>query len=413
MSAIDWNLSRRNLLASLTGIAALPAEVPAAAAGTIRPFQVNVPEATLQRIHLKLADARWPDHLESSDWRYGADVTYMKALVDHWMHRFDWRKIEAGLNRFPQFLARVEDFDIHFYHVKGNGPHALPIVLTHGWPYSALAFIDTIGPLTDPTRFGGSPADAFDVVIPSLPGYAFSSKPKGVPIGPPTTARLWNKLMTEVLGYSKYMAQGGDWGNAVTIQLGRQYPASLLGIHLNAAGSALTIEGDQSPEIREWQKSAGDFRTREWDYFNEQQHKPETVAFALNDNPLGLAAWMAEKFKGWTDSGPDLDSTVSKDQVLTSIMIYLVTDTVASSIWFYRGAADERPPVTGRVSVPTGFASFPKEVPNLNPPRSVLEKAFNLVHYTKMPRGGHFACLEQPQLFVDDLRLFRRKLLPQ
>jgi microsomal epoxide hydrolase len=233
----------------------------------------------------------------------------MKALAAYWTSAFDWRRAEANLNRYPQFLARVEDFDIHFYHVKGRGPSPLPLVLTHGWPGSVFEFLEAIGPLSDPARFGGSPEDAFDVVVPSLPGFGFSSKPKGSPVGPPTTARLWHKLMTEVLGYRRFGAQGGDWGNAVTVQLAREYPPALAGIHLNGAG-----------------------------------------------------------------------------------------------------AADDRSPARGRVNVPTGFASFPKEMPVLNPPRSLLAQAFNLVHYTRMPRGGHFACLEQPQLLVEDVRLFFRKL---
>jgi epoxide hydrolase len=378
--------------------------------GGLRPFRVDIPEPTLKRILNRVRETRWPDRLEGNDWRYGTDWDYMKALVEYWTTGFDWRKVEANVNRYPQFLARVEDYDIHFYHVKGRGPKPVPLILTHGWPYSAFAFIEAIGPLTDPEHFGGSPDDAFDVVVPSLPGFAFSSKPKGVPVGPSTTARLWNTLMKNMLGYRQYIAQGGDWGNAVTIQLAREYPGGLLGIHLNAAGSAISIEGEQPEEVREWQRAASAYRALEWDYFNEQQHKPQTVAFALSDNPVGVAAWMVEKFKSWSDSGDNLEQTLSKDQILTNVMSYLVTDTVDTAVWFYRGAVDDSSSVRGKVTVPTGFASFPKEVPNLNPPRSLLSQSFNLVHYTKMPRGGHFGCLEQPALFVEDVRLFSRKL---
>jgi microsomal epoxide hydrolase len=375
---------------------------------------VEIQKATIDRILRRVKEFRWPDRLDANDWRYGADWDYMKALAAYWTTAFNWRQAETNLNRYPQFLARVEDFDVHFYHVKGRGPRPTPLILTHGWPGSVFEFLDAIGPLTDPASVGGSPEDAFDVVIPSLPGFGFSSKPKGAPVGPPTTARLWNKLMTEVLGYSKYGAQGGDWGNAVTVQLAREYPAKLLGIHLNATGAAVSSEGEQTEEVREWQRTSNAYRTLELDYFNEQQHKPQTVAFVLSDNPVGAAAWMVEKFKSWSDSGNNLDQTFSKDQILTSVMLYLVTDSMGTGVWFYRGSADDRSSAgsgaRGKVNVSTGFASFPREMPSLNPPRSLLTQAFNLVHYTKIPQGGHFACLEQPALFVEDVRLFYRKL---
>jgi microsomal epoxide hydrolase len=287
----------------------------------------------------------------------------------------------------------------------------VPIVLTHGWPGSILEFQEAIGPLTDPAKYGGSADDAFDVVVPSLPGFGFSSKPKA-PIGPATTARLWHELMTSVLGYAKFGAQGGDWGSTVTTMLGRAFPDQVIGIHLNAAGGAVGNAAEATEEERNWQRASAAYRTAETDYFNEQQHKPETVSFVLYDNPIGSAAWIAEKFRVWTDSGTAVEPVVSKDQILTNVMIYLVTDTMATGVWFYRGSADDQSSTArpGKVTVPTGFASFPAEMPMLNPPRSVLERGFNLVHYTKMPHGGHFACLEQPQLFVDDVRAFFRKL---
>ncbi|HXP84798.1 MAG TPA: epoxide hydrolase [Bryobacteraceae bacterium] len=409
--------SRRSMLASLpvaAGIPLLAQSVAKAPAGGPRPFKVKIPQATIDRILRRVREFRWPDRLDGNDWRYGVDWDYMKALAEYWTTAFDWRKAEANLNRYPQFLARVEDFDIHFYHVKGRGPRPIPLILTHGWPGSVFEFLEAIGPLTDPASAGGSVEDAFDVVIPSLPGFGFSSKPRGVPVGPPTTARLWHKLMTEVLGYAKFGAQGGDWGQAVTVQLARDYPDSLLGIHLNAAGAAAATDGEPPEEVREWLRSTNAYRTQELDYFNEQQHKPQTVAFALSDNPVGAAAWIVEKFKAWSDSGNNLDQTFSKDQILTDVMLYLVTETTGTGVWFYRGSADDRSMLgstaRGKVNVPTGFASFPKEMPPLNPPRSVLAQTFNLVHYTKMPRGGHFACLEQPALFVEDVRLFFRKL---
>lgn len=401
--------SRRALLR----MAPVPLSLPLLAQQrtTARPFRVDIPAPSIRRILNRVREARLPDRLDASDWRYGVNWDYMKALAQHWTTRYDWRKAETGLNRYPQFLAPVGDYEIHFYHVRGNGPRPLPLLLTHGWPGSVFEFQEAIGPLTDPARFGGSADDAFDVVVPSLPGFGFSSKPKGKPIGPPTTARLWHQLMTSVLGYAKYGAQGGDWGQAVTLQLAGQFPDELIGIHLNAAGGALAAEGEPTEEERAWQRASNAARATEIDYFNEQLNKPQTVAFALSDNPLGAAAWIVEKMKGWSDSGNDLDATFTKDQVLTNIMIYLVTETVGTGVWFYRGfAEDTAPPRRGKLGVPTGFAAFPKEMPYLQPPRSVLERSLNLVHYTKMAKGGHFACLEQPESFVEDVRAFFRKL---
>ncbi len=380
-----------------------------------RPFRVAIPPPVIDRILARVRDARWPDRLDAADWSYGVNWDYMKELATYWTNGFDWRKAEARLNSFPQFQARIEDFDIHFYHVRGAGPRPLPLILTHGWPGSVVEFLDAIGPLSDPARHGGSTQDAFDVIVPSLPGFGFSSKPHGKPVGPITTARLWHKLMRDVLGYSRYGAQGGDWGSSVTIQLARQFPDDLAGIHLNAASVRPAPESEQTEEERDWIRAAAVYRDAEMDYLREQQHKPQTVAFALADNPLGAAAWIIEKFKVWSDSGNNIESAFTKDQLLTNVMLYLVTDTVATGVWFYRGSADEAraargQATTGKIMVPTGFAAFPHEMTALEPPRSSLERNFNLVHYTKMPRGGHFACFEQPQLLVSDLREFFRPL---
>jgi pimeloyl-ACP methyl ester carboxylesterase len=408
-------ISRRALLETLVAAGGGPLLAKtgayAQAAGPApRQFRVEIPQVTIDRILNRVRDARWPDRLETSDWRYGANWDYMKALAEYWITRFNWRKAEASLNRYPQFLARVGDFDIHFYHVKGRGPKPVPLILTHGWPGSVYEFLEAIGPLTDPAHFGGSPEDAFDVVVPSVPGFGFSSKPNGKPIGLSTTAMLWNRLMTEVLGHAKYGAQGGDVGNGVTNQLAHQYPDSLLGIHFNGVGVPAPPEAEQTQQERDWVRSVNAFTGLERDYYNEQQHKPETVAFALMDNPLGTAAWIAEKLKDWSDSPDQLEPVFTKDQVLTNVMIYLVTDTIGTSVWFYRGRADEPSNLIGKVNVPTGFASFPRELPTLDPPQSVLARNFDLLQYTKMPRGGHFACWEQPGLLVEDLRQFFRQL---
>jgi microsomal epoxide hydrolase len=312
------------------------------------------------------------------------------------------------LNSLPQFKARIDDFDIHFYHVRGVGPRPFPLLLTHGWPGSVLEFLDAIGPLTDPARFGGSPADAFDVVVPSLPGFGFSSKPTKGPIGPVGTARLWHQLMADVLHYPRFGAQGGDWGAAVTIQLAQQFPHSLAGIHLNAAAFRPIPDQEQTEDERAWVRAAAAYAIAEFDYYHEQQHKPQTVAIALSDSPLGAAAWMIEKFKVWSDSWQSSEPPFTKDQLITNLMIYLLTDSVGSAIYFYRGALEENRVFKEKIGVPTGFAAFPREMANLEPPRSWLARDYNLVHYTRMPRGGHFACFEQPDLFVGDVRAFFR-----
>ena len=366
-----------------------------------RPFRVAIPQAAVNHILARVRDARFPARIDSTDWRYGVDWDYMKSLAQYWTTKYDWRKAEANLNRDPQFVAKVEGFDVHFYHVRGRGRNPKPLILTHGWPGSVFEFLDAIPQLSED----------FDLVIPSLPGFGFSSKPMGKPVGPRTTARLWHQLMTSVLGYRKYGAQGGDWGNAVTVNLAVEHPEELIGIHLNAAGVRPVPPAQPTEEERAWQQQVIEQRAAELDYFNEQQHKPQTVAFALYDNPLGATAWIVEKLQNWSDSTNDLDKTFTKDQVLTNIMIYLVTNTMDTGVWFYRGPVEEGPaPARGKIEVPTGFAAFPAEKAYLQPPRSILERDFNLVHYTKMPRGGHFACWEQPQLFAEDVRRFFRML---
>jgi|SRR5215469_7359598 len=406
----DSCMTRRTAVAAAT-----PLLLPGLAFGlrkTPHPFHIDIPASTIRHILTRVREARWPDRIESVDWSYGVNWDYMKALVQYWLAKYDWRQAERGLNRHPQFLARVDQYDIHFYHVRGKGPNPLPLILTHGWPGSVFEFLEAIGPLSDPASYGGSATDSFDVIVPSLPGFGFTSKPKGKPVGPRTTARLWHTLMTEHLGYQRYGAQGGDWGAAVTIALAQQSPQAMTGIHLNAAGAPAISEADQTEEVRAWQRLAAEQRLAETDYFGEQEHKPQTVAFALADNPLGTAAWIAEKMQGWSDSSSDLDKTFSKDQLLTNIMIYLVTDTADTAVWFYRGRVEENPMplMSSKLNVPTGFAAFPAEKAYLQPPRALLEKSFNLVHYTKIPHGGHFACLEQPQLFVSDVRAFFRTL---
>jgi microsomal epoxide hydrolase len=379
-------------------------------ASPLKPFRVDIPQAKIDHIIKRVREAQWPDRMEADDWRYGANWDYMRSLVKYWVEQFDWRKAEGNLNRYPQFLARVGDFDIHFYYVKGRGPKPLPLILTHGWPGSVFEFLEAIGPLSDPASFGGSADDAFDVIVPSLPGYGFSSKPLGKPIGPATTATLWNTLMTKVLGYSRYGAQGGDLGDQVTTQLGRAYPGSLVGIHLNDIGEDLTLpaESERTAEERAWIRDSDAEWKVESGYYDEQRTRPQTVTFALADNPLGAAAWLVEKLKFWSDSPDRREPVFTKDQVLTDVMVYLVTDTIGSSIWFYRGLDDD-PLLTSKVTVPTAVV-YTREAQYFKPPRTLVERNFNLVRFTQLPKGGHFAFWEQPGPMVEDVRQFFRTL---
>ncbi|HTG74891.1 MAG TPA: epoxide hydrolase [Terriglobia bacterium] len=397
--------TRREFLLMASG-AALSTVTAGQSPSTARPFRVQIAKTEIDRILRRVKDTRLPARFTAADSRYGVSWDYMKALTQYWATRYDWRKAETQLNRFPQFTARVGEFDIHFYHLRGRGRNPMPIILTHGWPGSAFEFLEVIGPLSNPENGD----DGFDVVVPSLPGFGFSSKPKDKPVGSVTTAKLWHELMTTVLGYKRYGVQGGDWGSVVSTQLARQFPESISGLHLNSVQAAVAPAGQRTPEEESWNAAATAFRNTEVDYFNIQQRKPMTVSLALSDNPVGTAAWIVEKFKAWSDSGDDLDKTFTKDQVLTNTMIYLITGSEATGVWFYRGTLEDGAVATGPVTVPTGVAAFPREMIVLAPPRSAIERSFNLVHYTKMPRGGHFAALEQPGLFVEDLRLFFRTL---
>lgn len=375
---------------------------------SIQPFKVDISQETLLRIESRLKNATWPERLGDGGWSFGISYDYMKELVSYWTTQYEWRETEKKLNAFPQYKAHIEDYNIHFYHVPGSGPLPLPLILTHGWPGSVMEFLDVIEPLTNPEKFGGRAADSFTVVIPSLPGFGFSSKPIKEPIGPASTARLWHKLMTEVLGYSRYGAQGGDLGSLVTTLLAHQYPDELIGIHLNIIPIAASTVAENADE-EAWQQQVQQFTQAEMAYFGLQATKPQTPSFALMDSPLGTAAWIVEKMKAWSDSGDSIEDAFSKDQILSNVMLYLVTGTIDSSIWFYRGFVME----TGgsfhpgsRIEVPTGIANSPREMIVGKPPRSMAERHFNLQHWAEQPRGGHFAAFEQPELFVKDVQTF-------
>jgi epoxide hydrolase len=371
---------------------------------SIVPFHIAIPQAKLDKIAAQVRETEFPKAVGPPDsWQYGMSFSAMREVVDYWTLKYDWRKSELALNRYPQFLTRVGNFDIHFYHVRGNGPKPFPIILTHGWPGSVFEFLGTIDGLT---------SEGFSLIIPSLPGFGFSSKPTNGPVGPVTTARLWRTLMTERLGYARYGVQGGDLGCVVSAQLAYLFPNDVAGLHLNLVPPPQIPIEQQTEDERAWSGSSQEFRARELDYFQEQAHKPSTVSFALNDNPVGTAAWILEKFKIWSDSGAGFAPAFTLDQLLTNLTIYLVTGTIGSSVWFYRGLLDETQGKSfpGRINVPTAVADFPKDLLNGRPPMSMIERGYNLVRYTRMPRGGHFAAFEQPELFCKDVADFFHSL---
>jgi pimeloyl-ACP methyl ester carboxylesterase len=377
------------------------------------PFEVDWNAAEVEAVVRRVRDYPWPPILEVEDgWAYGCDSGYLRALCDHWTERYDWRAAVADLNRFPQFTARVEDYDLHFLHVVGEAGGKRPLIVTHGWPGSHYEFWGAIEELAFPSRFGGQPDDAFDLVIPSLPGFGFSSKPRR-PIGQRTTARLFNTLMTEVLGYRSYLAQGGDWGAMVTSWLGRDHAASARAIHLNMLGFRPHGGPAGDAEIAWLQRQAGMMDVM-GAYFRLQISKPQSVAWLGAGNPVGQAAWIVERFHDWSDlSKKTLDEAYGKDRLLTNIMLYVMTDSFATGAWYYRGMVEEGGLAFEpgeRCETPTAFANFPGEPLYTAPPRSFAERAYNIVRWTDMPRGGHFAAMEEPELFVQEVRAWGREI---
>ncbi|HVY86766.1 MAG TPA: epoxide hydrolase [Caulobacterales bacterium] len=377
----------------------------------VRPFRIDVPQARIDHIRSKLAAADFTyAPADDAQWKYGADVAYLRRFVEHWLTEYDWRAAEAELNRFPQFKAEIDGLDVHFHHVRGNGPAPLPLVLTHGWPGSTYEFFGVIERLTDPVRFGGDARDAFDVVIPSLPGYGPSQRPQ-LPMGPRATAALWRRLMVDALGYKRFVAQGGDWGSAVTSWLGATAP-EVAGIHLNLCVPPAAPPEQMSAEERTWRARFEAVQRQASAYMMLHMTKPQTIALALSDTPMGYAAWVLEKFHGWGDTHGDIESRFSKDQLITNLMIHLTNDAVTSMIWSYVGAAMEvrRGEHAGlRVEAPTAVALYPAEfLPP--PPRSVAERVWNVTRWVEMPAGGHFAAMEEPEAFAADVTAAFRAL---
>ena len=371
-------------------------------------FRIDIPQAALDDLHDRLRRTRWPADAPEPGWASGIPVPYLRRLVDHWLRHYDWRPHEAALNAYPQGLTEIDGQRVHFLHARSPEPDALPLVITHGWPGSIVEFTRILGPLTDPRAHGGDPADAFHVVAPSLPGFAFST-----PLSTPDwdharIARAWLELMDR-LGYDRFGAHGGDTGSKVSPALGRLAPDRVVGVHING-GLELPAADDPvlaslSPAERARLDATRDLVRDGTGYADLQSTKPQTIAYALNDSPVGQLAWIADKFHDWTDPAADLpEDAVDLDQLLTNITLYWLTGTGASSAHQYRAVRDE--PAAERSEVPTGVAVFPTD-PAVRP---LLERAHRIVHWSEFDRGGHFAAMEAPDLLVQDVREFFRSL---
>ena len=367
----------------------------------IRDFRIDIPDADLEDLKRRLKATRWPEKEVVDDWSQGVPLGYLKEVCAHWADTFDWRAWEAKLNAWPQFVTEIDGVDIHFFHVKSRHSEARPLVITHGWPGSQVEFHKVIDPLVNPTAHGGKAEDAFHVIAPSLPGYGFSGKPTGPGWGVEKIGDAWAELMAR-LGYARYVAQGGDWGSAVTGSIGAQDPEHCAGIHLNMLMMRPTTAPDQMTESE--QAAAKKLKYyNDWDsgYSKEQSTRPQTVGYALADSPSGQCAWIIEKFWAWMDCDGHPENVLTRDEILANVSIYWLTNSAASSARLYwqsfRRAKQD--PVT----VPMGYTIFPKDISYSS--RRWAEARFkNIVHWKEYPKGGHFAAFEQPKIFVEDLR---------
>jgi pimeloyl-ACP methyl ester carboxylesterase len=376
----------------------LPAATP-----DITPFKFHVPQGALDDLKRRLAYARWPDKESVTDWSQGVPLAKIRALTDYWAQDYDWRRAERARNALPQFRTALDGVGIYFIHARSKHERALPIILTHGWPGSVFEFLDVIRPLTDPTAHGGSENDAFHVVVPALPGFGFSDKPPKKGWNVVRIANAWAALMKR-LGYERWVAQGGDWGAGVTTALGHIQPPGLAAIHLNWAlvfPQKIPTEGLSQDEQRAVD-AAPTFQTQGAGYFLEQATRPQTIGTALADSPVGQAAWIYEKFNAWTDHDGDVESALTKDQMLDDISLYWLTNSAASSARIYW----ENSPASyagDKIDLPVGVSVFPREI--YSAPRSWAEKDYSkLIYWNELPKGGHFAAFEQPAAFVRELR---------
>ncbi|MFG3022016.1 epoxide hydrolase family protein [Streptomyces sp. NPDC048254] len=379
-------------------------------ATAVRSFTLDIPQTDLDDLAIRLAATRWPDELSDVGWSHGVPMAYLKELTAYWHTTYDWREHEAHLNRLPQFTTTIDGANIHFLHIRSAQPDALPILITHGWPGSIIEFLDTIGPLTDPGSHGGDPTDAFHLVIPSIPGYGLSGPTHDRGWDIHRVAKAWAELMRR-LGYPRYGAQGGDWGHAITRELAAIDTDHVIAIHLNTLLTPPPTDPAEAAELTDDDRARLDRLTSAEPemsgYAKIQGTRPQTLAYALTDSPVGQLAWIVEKFKEWTDSTEAPEDAVSRDRLLTNVMLYWLTATAGSSARHYWEALHpSHPPRTEPLDTPTGVAVFAADL--ARPVRQLAEREHNIVHWSEFDRGGHFAAMEEPDLFIDDLRTFFR-----
>jgi len=377
----------------------------------VEPFVIHVPQSALDDLKVRLARTRWPDEIEGSGWDYGANPAYLKELVDYWRFRFDWRAQGKLLNSFPHFRAEIDGLNVHFIHQRGAGSKPLPLIITHGWPSTFFEMHKIIPLLADPAAHRGDPFDAFDVVAPSLPGYGFSDSPRARGWTSVDTANLWAKLMTDVLGYERFAAHGGDVGAGVTSRLGLLHPDRVIGIHITAVVPPYLCPG--SAPLTDAEKAFVDVQQR-WEreedgYGHIQGTRPQTLAYGLNDSPVGLTAWIVEKFRAWSECGGDVEQCFTKDELLTNVTLYWATQTINSSIRHYYESRHNPQPFTKGVKITTPCGICLTTEPVDRCPREWAERTYSDIRrFTLLPRGGHFAALESPKILVDDIRAFFR-----
>lgn len=376
-------------------------------------FHVNLPQSVIDDLRLRIEHVRWPDTVEPKGWNYGTNLTYLQELISYWYKDFDWRQQEKQLNRFNHFQAAVAGQHIHFIHEHGKGPRPIPIVLTHGWPSTFYEMFKIIPLLTDPEAYGGDANDAFDVVVPSLPGYGFSERPMKPGVTFREISDMWTELMVDVLGYERFAAHGGDLGSDVTTHLGRYHSDRIIGIHLLAVTKPY-LDQDSAPLTEEEQnyvRQVERWKQEEGAYTHQQSTKPQTLAYGLNDSPVGLAGWIVEKMRAWSDCSGDVERRFSKDELLTNLMIYWATETINSSMRLYYDHNDfsKVEPEPYSIEVPTGVTLTVEPVNKA--PKSWAERTYkNIQHWTELPRGGHFAAFEEPELLAEEIRAFFRPL---
>ena len=378
----------------------------------IKPFKLSVPQKTLNDIYSKVRKYPWKNIQNMAGWEHGTNYKYLKEISKYWVTKFNWRKQEKKINSFYNFLTKVDGINIHFIKEKGSGSNPIPLMILHGWPGSFVEFLDIIEKLAHPERFGGNKEDSFDVIVPSIPGFGFSSSPQK-PLGPRKIAKIMNKFMTKNLGYKKYFSQGGDWGSAICNWLGYDHYKSCKAIHVNCLTMRHPV-GAKTKKEKKWEIKFAKDQIMQEGYRTQQATKPQSLSYAMIDSPVGTAAWILEKFFSWSDiKKNNINKVYSKDILLINIMVYLITNTFNTASWIYFGRREEGgrlfPKKFKRIKIPTAAAVYPKEMLEW-PPKSYVKRIFNLKRWTKMKSGGHFAALEQPDLLVNDIRTFARSI---